>query len=296
MALISMQHRAFKRLQAMLPAVLLLVAVLFSAACQPGSDTPVNNADSSAVIGEVTRPELVEAIQWERGANTILFRAQVAGGETGSAFYTRNDIPYCTIYGDNRVVWTTTTNSTDDGVVYDLVSDEAIRIFVDWLMNEKKIYDYQTGVDLLPTPEGGTEGTPVQPVYEQLTLFVNGTLHQTDSFGGWDFAYFREVIDACRTISLTPIQFAPDGMWVSAQKIDYNPDRAGILWDSTATSLRLSEVASSGERRWITGANVPLLWEALRRGGPDVQFTDGSETFLVAAEVPNVTRLSPPAP
>jgi hypothetical protein len=266
--------------------LLYAILIVLLAACQPpAAPTPT----SVGIIGEVTRPELVDAIQWDRSPNTVVFRAEVAGGDMETAFYARNDVPYCTIYGDNRVVWTTTTIRSDDGVVFDLVSDEAIRIFVDWLINEKRIYDYKTGVDLLVPTEA-------RPVFERLTLYVNDQIHQTDSFGGWDFAFFQEVMEACRSISTTPIAFEPEGAWVSAQEIDYNPDRSSILWDGSAAGLKFAELASSGERRWLTGQNVKVLWDRLRSGGADLQFTDESATYLVAVEVPNITRSSPPAP
>lgn len=265
-------------------SLLTCLLILFTA-CQPTTST----VEPSGVIGEVTRPELVEAIQWERSPTTVVFRAEVAGGDTDTAFYARNDVPYCTIYGDNRVVWTTTTVRSDDGVVFDIVSDEAIRIFVDSLINEKQFYEYETGADLLLPSE-------TKPVFERLTLFLNGRLHQTDSFGGWDFAYFQEVLEACRNISTAPVAFAPEGAWVSAQRIDYNPDRPSLLWDGSAAGLRLAELAQNGERRWITGQNAAVLWDRIRGGGADIQFTDEGETFLVAVEIPNITRSSPPAP
>lgn len=264
--------------------ILILALLWLLAACQSTA-----NPTPPGVIGEVTRPELVDVIQWERSPDSIVFRAEVAGGDIDTAFYARNDIAYCTIYGDNRVVWTTTTTRTDDGVVFDLISDEAIRVFVDRLTNEDRLYDFKTGVDLL-TP------SDARPVFERLTLFVNDQLHQTDSFGGWDFAFFQQILEACRSISTTPITFAPDAAWIAAQEIDYNPDRPSIIWDGNATGLRLAELASGGERRWLTGQNVVLLWEAIRSGGADLQFTDETATYLVAVEVPGITRSSPPAP
>ena len=34
-----------------------------------------------------------------------MFRAEVVGGDREGTFLARNDIPLCTIYGDNRIVW-----------------------------------------------------------------------------------------------------------------------------------------------------------------------------------------------
>jgi len=37
--------------------------------------------------------------------------AEVVGGEDDSDFYRRNDVPYCTVYGDGQVVWANATAS-----------------------------------------------------------------------------------------------------------------------------------------------------------------------------------------
>ncbi|MBC8171316.1 MAG: hypothetical protein H7X77_06575, partial [Anaerolineae bacterium] len=118
----------------LLRLLILVIISLMAAACQP-SAPPTPPPGTPTPIGEVTRPELVDAIQWERSPTTIIFRAEYTGGGIEDEFYTRNDIPYCTIYGDNRVVWTTTNLRNDDGVVFDVVSDEKIRLFVDRLIN-----------------------------------------------------------------------------------------------------------------------------------------------------------------
>lgn len=270
----------------LLRLLMLVILILPFAACQPTSSEPTPLPGPPTPIGEVTRPDLVDAIQWDRSPSTIVFRAEFTGGGLEDEFYTRNDIPYCTIYGDNRIVWTTTNMRIDDGVVFDVVSDEKIRLFVDRLINFYLIYDYKTGADLLIPSE-------VEPVVERLTLFVNGNLHQTDSFGGWDYTYFRQILEECRNISTTPVTFAPESAWVSAQKVDYDPTRPGILWDGSAAELKLSELT---ERKWLTGRNVAVLWDRIRSGGPDMQFDDNGETFMVAVEVPNITRLAPPAP
>jgi len=256
------------------------------AACQPTA-TPTTTPVPPTPIGVVTHPELVDTIQWDRTPSTVVFRAEITGG--GNDIYTRNEIPPCTIYGDNRVVWTTTTLRNDDGVVYDVVSDEAIRVFIDRLIHVYKIYDYSTGADLLAP-------STVEPVAERLTMFINGNVHQTDSFAGWEYSYFSQILQECQNISTTPVTYQPDGAWVSAQRIPYDPNHPSILWDGAAADLKLGELADAGKPRWVTGRNILVLWDRLRHGGIDLQFQDGDQTFWVAVEVPNITRSSPPAP
>lgn len=260
--------------------ILLMMAVLL-AACQPEAATPVVEETSS-------RPDLETLIDWERSASTVVFRAEVVGG-AGDEFYMRNEVPYCTVYGDNRVVWTTSGARSDDKVVWDIVSDDVIRRFVENLTIGYGIYGYQTGAELV------SAGTAL-PVLERLTLFVNGMVHQTDALGGWDYDYFQEVLTMCRSLSSTPVLYEPQGAWVSAQQIEYNPNVPSTVWDEAQTGLNLSELATSGERQWVDGQNVVNLWEAIRSGGMDIQFETGDGTYLVSVEVPNITKSSPPAP
>src|SRR3990172_1691325 len=59
------------------------------------------------------RPSM--AIDWDHDPSTIVFRAEVVGGEDDDAFYRRNDVPYCTIYGDGRIVWMTEPRAGYEG-------------------------------------------------------------------------------------------------------------------------------------------------------------------------------------
>lgn len=262
-------------------SVLLLLAL---AACQPGAPEA-----TPTPIGEVTRPELVGLIDWVRSPSTVVFRAEVVGGDQEQQFFARNDIPACTVYGDNRVVWTTTTSRSDDGVAYDLVSDEVIRTFVEELALTDQFFKYDAGLDALPTSE-------VTPVVERITLFVNGEVHTADSFGMWPLDFFQKMLVKCRSLSQSPIEFLPDGGWVSAQAVAYSSNAPSALWNSNIGLLNLQELAASTEPRWITGEAAHVVWQELRRGGLDFRFEQEGQQYNVVLDVPNVTRSSPPAP
>lgn len=268
--------------RSMLIFSVLLILVL--AACQPGAPEA-----TATPIGEVTRPELVGLIDWVRSPSTVVFRAEVVGGDMEQEFFVRNDIPACTIYGDNRIVWTTTTSRSDDGVAYDLVSDETIRTFVDELAFDEQFFKYGAGLDALPTAE-------VTPVVERITLFVNGEVHTADSFGLWPLDFFQRMLVKCRSVSQSPIEFAPDGGWAAARPVDYSSNAPSTLWNANTGILNLTELAASSEPRWITGEAARLVWTELRRGGLDFRFEQDGQQYNVVLEVPNVTRFSPPAP
>lgn len=264
----------------------LIFAFIALTACQQGPVVPT-------AIGEVTRPELVGLINWDRDPSTVVFRADVVGGDRDAEFFTRNEIPHCTIYGDNRVVWTTSSASNEnDSVAWDVVDDEVIRVFIEEITIYRDFYEYETGADLITPVEDGST-----PVVEQMTLFVNDVLHQSDSLGGWDFEYFQDILDLCRSLSQSPIEFAPAGGWVSARQVQYDDNIPSIFWDPDAfENLDIPALAERGEREWITGRAAQLIWGVLRRGGIDLQFEIDEATYLVAFEVPLVTRDSPPAP
>jgi len=233
-----------------------------------------------------------DAIQWDRSPSTIVFRADVTGGSTANTFAARNDVPACTVYGDNRVVWLNYVGSYETQVLYDTVPDQPIRDFVTNLTINEKFYEYNAQANLLPA-------TSVQPVVETLKLAVSGQEHSSDAYSGWDADYYSRILTKCQTISSTPILFEPTAAYVSAQAIPADqPDSSAfnIPWDAAANGLSFSELATSGERRWITDRNVAVLWNLIRNSPSNLRFSEGDTQYYVALEVPNVTRESPQPP
>ncbi|MBC6936361.1 MAG: hypothetical protein DWB42_11040 [Chloroflexi bacterium] len=239
--------------------------------------------------GQTDAPAANSPIDWDRSPGTVVFRADVEGGTPEDAFLARSEIPPCTVYGDNRVVWTNEIGPFETQVLWDKVGDEAIRNFVTILTINRQIYSYKAGSALEPAG-------PTTPVVETLTLFVNGLQHKTDAFAGWDLDYYRQITDACRQISVAPVLYEPTAAWVSALAVPYDPNAPVVAWDGAANNLSLAELAAGGERKWLTDRNVPVLWNILRTSPPRIQFLEGEERYYVALEVPNVTRSSPPAP
>ncbi|MBI5667458.1 MAG: hypothetical protein HZC41_05575 [Chloroflexi bacterium] len=253
-----------------------LLGGLILAACGGGGDTgtPVAN---------------VSPIEWDRSPATIVFRADVEGGSSQDDFLARNEIPPCTVYGDNRVVWTNELGPFETQVLWDKVTDDQIRQFVTDLQINKQFYNYSAKANLEPP-------SSTSPVVETLTLFVNGKNYKTDAFGGWDIDYYRRVMDSCKQISTAPVLFEPTAAWVSVVAVEYDPNAPILPWDSPASQLNLAELAASGERKWITDRNVPVLWNMLRTSPPRTQFVEGENQYHIALEVPGVTRSAPPAP
>ncbi len=266
-----------------MPRILALIAfLLVLSACQ----TNAGGGDDSGI------PVDTNAIQWDRSPSAVVFRAEVTGGSTESNFASRNEVPPCTVYGDNRVVWLNQLGPYETQVLFDQVPDETIRDFVLALTVNERFFDYHAQADVQPA-------TSVSPVIETLTLSVSGETRQSDSFSGWEGDYYARILSKCQTISTTPVLFEPSAAWVSAEAIpadQTDTSAVNIPWDAAANGLSFAEVAGSGERRWLTDRNVRVLWNLIRNSASNLRFTEDETQYRVALEVPNVTRDAPAAP
>lgn len=253
-----------------------LMLVFLVVACSSGTPTDPQQQTS-------------EFIRWDRSPQAIVFRADVVSKDTAQAFRARNEVPPCTIYGDNRIVWLNDLGDFNEQVLWDTLTDQQVADYIQYLGIVEGIYNHDARADLQPPSD-------VAPVVETLTVSVNERQHVTDSFSDWEFDYFQRLLNVCQTISTTPILFEPQGAYVSAQEIPYDSSAPLLLWNGEAAGLRLSELAGSGERRWITDQNLKILWDTLRTSSPQLIFLEGDKSFAVALEVPGITRTSPPAP
>lgn len=228
-------------------------------------------------------------IRWDRSPQTIVFRADVTSKDDAQSFRARNEVPPCTIYGDNRIVWINDLGDFQTQVLWDKLTDQQIIDFITYLTVVERIYNHDAGADLQPP-------SAVAPIVETLSVFVNERQHITDSFSDWEFGYFQRILDVCKTTSSAPVLFEPQGAYVAAQEVPYDSNAPTLIWDGNAAGLRLSELAASGERRWITGQNLNILWNTMRTSSPLLLFLEDNTPYQVALEVPGVTRSSPPAP
>ena len=243
-----------------------------------------NNNNAPAAGSQQTNP-----IDWNRSPNTIVFRADVTGGST-DPFYALSEVPSCTIYGDNHIVWTNELGVNNVQILEDSLTDSQIVNFVNYVALTKQLYNYSAKADTIPLSGSAP------PVVETLDLFVNNVAHKTDAFGGWDSAYYQEVLLNCRQISTAPVLYVPTGAWVSARAVDYDSQMPRQPWDAAANGLSLKELADSGQPKWITGRNVGVFWNMFLTSPKTIQFIEGDTQYNVALQVPNTTRNSPAAP
>lgn len=261
-----------------------LIAVIILAACQPGTSPMPSDG-----VGQTTGGALVI---WDRDPASIVFRAEIVGGEAES-IERLGDIPYCTIYGDNRVVWLNFLGSYETQVLYDYATDDAISRFAELMTVTQRFYTYRALANVqLPSAEA--------PVYEQIQLNINGIDHTADSFSGWNSDYFFETVELCKSVSTAPILFEPTGAWMYVHPVDSAPDTAILFWDSAAIGIDLGEVAVAGAPRWVEGDLLRALWFTVRTTPSNIVYADsfGAEgrLFRISLQVPGITRTSPPPP
>lgn len=262
--------------------ILILLGLLLAlAACEGGA----NDTGGEPFAGN-------SIIQWDRSPSTVVFRTEVVGGDRDTSFLARNEIPLCSIYGDNRIVWTNDLGDFDTQVLWDKVTDQQIQDFISFLTVAQQIFSYDAGGDLQPP-------AAVQPVREVITVGVNGRVHRTDSFSRteWPVDYFQNIVDFCKQVSRAPVLFEPTGAWLTVQSIPYDSNRPLQIWDGPAAGLDLTERAQQTEPLWLTGDNLRILWNIIRTASPQVMFSDlDGNAFEVVLEVPGIHPNSPPAP
>jgi hypothetical protein len=233
------------------------------------------------------QPAPQNPIEWDRKPGSIVFRADVEGGQDD--FTRRNEIPDCTLYGDNTVVWRNELSTVDTQALFDRVTDDDVRGFITFLTINQEFYKYEGKADLEPP-------SAVTPAVETLTLTVNNTTRKTDGYSGWDREYYERILRQCKALGSRPALFVPSAAWVSAKEVPYNTTVPSMLWDGDAAGLKLADLAASGQRRWLTDRNVKILWNIIRSAPLNTQFSEGDKQYEVAIEVPNISRDVPPAP
>jgi hypothetical protein len=254
-----------------------VLLVILLVGCQP---TPQTSNDGFGANNS--------ALNWDRSPTTIIFRADIIGGNREQEFFARNEVPLCTVYGDGRVVWTNEVASSNQEVLFDQLSDDVIRTFIDTLTITEQFFSYPGQADLqLPSA--------VAPVYEVMEVNVSGQSFKTDAFSGWPADYFPRILDRCRTLSQTPILFEATAGWLSVVPVPADLEAPTYQWEPNAAGISLAEIAASNERRWITGSNPRVLFNLLQTTPSNARMLENGSYYQIAVEVPGVTRYSPPA-
>lgn len=258
-------------------SILILCGTLILTACQPSTQPPTPIPMSAAVAVNNT------VIRWVRSPEEVVFRIDVSGGASESTIIGKREVPLCTVYGDNRVVWVNELGAFNIEVLYDRISDELLADFLVWMTVNQRVYTYQT-------PEESEDGA----VIESVVINVNGIRHEANGFSGWDEEWFNSTLYACRLLSNSPVLFAPDGAWLTVEPAVSDRQAPSMQWDMFDV-IDLSARANA-EPVWITGAVMMRLWRLQLTQPSRFQLVQDSENYAIALQVPGITRTSPPAP
>ncbi len=257
--------------------ILIVCGTLFLTACQPSTQPPTAIPMSAAVAIDNT------VIRWVRSPEEIVFRVDVSGGTSDSTIMGKREVPLCTVYGDNRVVWVNELGAFNVEILYDRVADNVLADFLVWMTVNQRVYTYQT-------PEESEAGA----VIESVVINVNGILHDANGFSGWDEDWFIATLDGCRSLSQSPVLFVPSGAWLTVEPAESDRQAPSMQWDMTDV-IDLSARANA-EPVWITGEAMMRLWRLQLTQPSRFRLVQDSAYYAVALQVPGITRTSPPAP
>jgi hypothetical protein len=246
--------------------------------------TACNNDDQSDQSSESDGP--LGLFDWKRDADTIVVRLDSQPNQETPAFYL-NSIPPCTLWGDGRVVWSTTDATGAEEILEARVEDDTqIRIFVEDIISR----GFYTWEDELIPP------STTNPIIESITVALYDEVHTVRRFSYWPQDGFNKIMEQCRALSDVPVQVLPTAGWFSAYPVPYNSSGPGWLWPPTAP-FTMRELAEKGEARWLEGPLATEAWRSARelRGYAQVLEQDGS-AYYIALVVPGYSRDAPPAP
>lgn len=259
--------------------VLLMVSVTALLAACGGSDANSGGVPQGR-LGD-------ESINWPNDPSHIVFQIDVVGGL--DTIEQRNDVPLCTIYGDGRVVWVPNSQPGQNAIFFDALQAITIRDFVLDLVVNFQVYNYSSLADVQ-----ALDGS--EPVYEQIIVNVNDERHVTDGFDNWPTDFFREILDKCQNLSQAPALVEPTGGWMSAAYTDFDEQATIINWNAEASGIDLIQLIESDEMLWVDNEVLPVLWNVMTNSPRNRIFAQRDSYFLVALQVPNVHRDTPPTP
>jgi hypothetical protein len=199
-----------------------------------------------------------------------------------------NRLPLCTLYGDGRVVWTNYLQPQGEEVLEALIDDVQFRSFLEFLIRDMKFYeipDY-AGRELPPADNTGIDS---------LTIYLAGQVHTARNYKLWPNDVYNIILEKCRTLSDAPVRVEPEAGWVTAYEVPEPSNAPFIDWPATAP-FTLADVAAQKQAGWVSGPAFKQLWIAIRDTLGNIMWRENGKMYLVALQVPTVSRDAPPAP
>jgi hypothetical protein len=254
-----------------------MVAGLVLAACNSGKDSSNTSNTSGGQFGP---------FDWSRDPNAIVVRLDSQALRADPAFVL-NSIPPCTVWGDGRVVWSTTDGNGSEEILEARADDAAIRTFLEDVINR----GFYTWEDELAPPSTSNA------VVESLTVALYNEVRTIRRFSYWPQDGFAKILGNCRQLSDTPVQVLPQAGWISAYSVPRDNQAPNWMWPPDAP-FTLDELAENGESRWLEGPLATEVWRSAREIRGDIQVVEqNGNAFQVAVVVPGYSRdaAAPPA-
>jgi len=254
-----------------------LVASLVLVACGGDKDSSSQNSGSGGQFGP---------FDWSRDSNSIVVRLDSQALRADPSFVL-NSIPPCTVWGDGRVVWSTTDGNGSEEILEARTDDATLRTFLEDIINR----GFYTWEDELAPP------STINAVVESITVALYNEVHTIRRFTYWPQDGFARILVNCQQLSDKPVQVLPQAGWISAYPVPRDTQAPSWLWPPDAP-FTLDELAKQGESRWLEGSLATEVWRSARQIRGDIQVIEqNGNAFQVAVVVPGYSRdaTAPPA-
>ena len=221
---------------------------------------------------------------WDRNPDAIIVRLD-ARVIDGPPYVDLNSIPPCTLWGDGRVVWSTTNADGSETILEGRIDEETMRGFLEDIINR----GFYTWEDELVPPNYE------EPVLESVTVMLYGQAHTVRRYTSWPQNGYIRILENCQQLSDAPVLVEPTAGWVSAYPTTIDPEAPSWPWWENAP-FTLHELAANKEARWLEGPLATEIWRTAREGRDDIQVWErnpnggGFDAFYVAIVVPGYSR------
>lgn len=256
--------------------LLSVLVVLALAACN-GKKSNDKKSSSNNSLG---------LFDWKRDPNTIIVRldSQPTGD---SPAYLLNSIPPCTLWGDGRVVWSTTDSTGAEEILEARVEDDAkIRVFLEDIIN-RGFYNWED--ELIPP-------STANPIIESISVLLYNEIHTIRRFSFWPQNGYVQILNNCRSLSDAPVRVLPTAGWISAYSVPRDTSGPSWPWPPDAP-FTLKELAEKGESRWLEGSLATEAWRSARETHGRAQVLEQTgDSYLIAIVVPGYSRDAAPPP
>jgi len=231
-------------------------------------------------------PSGPQVFTWDHSPTAAVF--QMSRAQTGELYsYALNRLPLCTLFGDGRLVWTTSVPLTGQQVLQVMLNEADTHAFLAYAISDQHFFSVPDYAAHQPTPSG------LFSIDTMTIALVQGT-YTTRSYGAWPKNEYQTLLDKCTHLTDQPTLYQPTGGWLSVEPLTGTTNDSRIVWGADQP---FQLAALSGKPPiWISGDIVQIVWRILRRGVGAVQWQEANAAYRVNLQVPSLSAGAPPPP